>query len=82
MDRSTTRCSTKRSALAVHSCKDILPQNRRAGLTIAACLPRADVQDALVGPHAWRDLPAGARVGSASMRQAQLLGAAAGRASH
>ena len=61
---------------AVHSCKDIPPQNRwRAGLTIAACLPRADVQDVLVGPYAsLQDLPAGARVGSASMRrQAQLL---------
>jgi hydroxymethylbilane synthase len=61
---------------AVHSCKDIPPQNRwRAGLTIAACLPRADVQDVLVGPYAsLQDLPDGARVGSASMRrQAQLL---------
>ena len=46
---------------AVHSCKDIPPQNRwRAGLTIAACLPRADVQDVLVGPYAsLQDLPAG-----------------------
>ena len=61
---------------AVHSCKDIPPQNRwRAGLTIAACLPRADVQDVLVGAYAsLQDLPDGARVGSASMRrQAQLL---------
>ena len=42
---------------AVHSCKDIPPQNRwRAGLTIAACLPRADVQDVLVGPYASFDV--------------------------
>ena len=44
---------------AVHSCKDIPPQNRwRAGLTIAACLPRADVQDVLVGPYASFDVRA------------------------
>ena len=42
---------------AVHSGKDIPPQNRwRAGLAIAACLPRADVQDVLVGPYASFDV--------------------------
>ena len=42
---------------AVHSCKDVPPENRwRAGLTIAACLPRADVQDVLVGPYASLDV--------------------------
>ena len=62
--------------VAVHSCKDIPPQNRwREGLAIAACLPRASVEDVLIGPYASLDaLPHGARVGSASMRrQSQLL---------
>ena len=62
--------------VAVHSCKDIPPQNRwREGLAIAACLLRASVEDVLIGPYASLDaLPHGARVGSASMRrQSQLL---------
>jgi hydroxymethylbilane synthase len=61
--------------LAVHSLKDLetwLPN----GLSIACVLPRDDPRDALVsvdGAH-LASLPAGARVGTASLRrQAQLL---------
>jgi hydroxymethylbilane synthase len=61
--------------LAVHSLKDMetwLPQ----GLAIGCVLPRDDPRDALVARGGARlaDLPAGARVGTASLRrQAQLL---------
>lgn len=60
--------------LAVHSAKDMestLPE----GLTIGACLPRADVRDALVARNAesLEALPHGARVGTASVRREALL---------
>ena len=60
--------------VAVHSAKDmetVLP----AGLTIAACLPREDVRDALVANAAASldALPQGARVGTASLRREALL---------
>lgn len=63
--------------LAVHSLKDIPPQNRwTAGLTIACHLPRESPLDALVGASSLEELPAGARVGTASVRrQAQLRAA-------
>ncbi|MFG1300473.1 hydroxymethylbilane synthase [Xanthobacter sp. V3C-3] len=60
--------------LAVHSAKDVatyLPE----GLHLAGYLPRADVRDALILKEGARleDLPAGARVGTASLRrEAQL----------
>jgi hydroxymethylbilane synthase len=60
---------------AVHSMKDVatkLPD----GLTIAAMLPREDVRDAWLSPSAptLADLPAGAIVGTSSLRrQAQVL---------
>lgn len=60
--------------LAVHSAKDVatyLPE----GLHLAGYLPRADVRDALILRDGARlaDLPAGARVGTASLRrEAQL----------
>jgi len=53
-----------------------LPGDLPAGLVIEAVLPRADARDALVAFKAARlaDLPAGARVGTSSLRrQAQLL---------
>ena len=62
-------------ALAVHSLKDLetrLPD----GLAIACVLPRDDPRDALLStqPTSYPSLPAGARVGTASLRrQAQLL---------
>ena len=60
--------------LAVHSMKD-MPTILPAGLAILAMLPRADVRDVLIGPFAGvADIPAGAVVGTASLRrQAQLL---------
>lgn len=60
--------------LAVHSCKDVatvLPE----GLHISAVLPREDIRDALVsrsGAHFW-ELPAGAIVGTSSVRRAALV---------
>jgi hydroxymethylbilane synthase len=65
----------RRIDLAVHSLKDvatILPD----GLELAAVLPREDVRDALIAGDYTRlaALPAGAVVGSASLRRrAQLL---------
>src|SRR5689334_16352842 len=63
--------------LAVHSMKDV-PTFLPAGLVIAATLPRADPRDALIanGTRKIADLPAGAVVGTASLRRAvQLLAA-------
>jgi hydroxymethylbilane synthase len=61
--------------LAVHSMKDV-PTELPSGLTIAAYCERADVRDALVsrGALLFEHLPAGARVGTGSLRRrAQLL---------
>lgn len=61
--------------LAVHSLKD-LPTERPAGLLLAAIPPREAAADVLVSPrHRTLDaLPAGARVGTGSLRRrAQLL---------
>jgi hydroxymethylbilane synthase len=65
--------------LAVHSVKD-LPTVLPEGIVLAAVLPRADPRDALIGPDAGGDggrlaaLPAGAVIGTASLRRgAQLL---------
>lgn len=65
----------RRIDLAVHSLKDMetaLP----AGLTIGCVLPRDDPRDALVSRDGagLRELPRGARIGTASLRRrAQLL---------
>ncbi len=61
--------------LAVHSCKD-MPTWLPDGLCIGAILPRVDPRDALIAREVTRlaDLPAGAVVGTASLRrQAQIL---------
>ena len=60
--------------IAVHSAKDMetfLP----SGLTIAACLAREDVRDALVARDglSFSALPKGARIGTASLRREALL---------
>jgi hydroxymethylbilane synthase len=61
--------------LAVHSMKDmqtVLPD----GLVVAATLPREDVRDAFVSlrHRSLADLPAGARIGTSSLRRrAQML---------
>jgi hydroxymethylbilane synthase len=59
--------------LAVHSSKDmptVLPQ----GLTLSAFLPREDARDAFIGRTAktLRELPAGAILGTASLRRQAL----------
>ena len=61
--------------VAVHSGKD-LPTVLPAGLVLAGFLPRADVRDAFIGHGGARleSLPAGSRIGTASLRrQAQIL---------
>lgn len=57
--------------LAVHSYKD-MPTRLPDGLVIAACLPRADPRDALISlkTATIADLPAGATLGTASLRRA------------
>ncbi|MGR3701287.1 MAG: hydroxymethylbilane synthase [Paracoccaceae bacterium] len=63
--------------IAVHSMKD-MPVLQPAGLLLDTYLPREDVRDAFVSADvaSLRDLPAGARVGSSSLRRrAQLLNA-------
>ncbi len=57
--------------LAVHSLKD-LPTEVPAGLSIAAIPPREDARDALVGARLG-ELPAGAKVGTSSLRRAAQL---------
>jgi hydroxymethylbilane synthase len=61
--------------IAVHSMKDV-PVALPDGLAIAAILPREDPRDVLLSPSGCSlgDLPAGARVGTSSVRRkAQLL---------
>ena len=61
--------------VAVHSMKDV-PAEQPAGLCIAAVPPREDARDAFVSETfaSFGDLPAGARLGTASLRrQAQAL---------
>lgn len=60
---------------AIHSAKD-LPTLMPDGIIVLGYLPREDVRDVLIAPGARSidDLPAGALIGSASLRrQAQLL---------
>lgn len=56
--------------IAIHSMKD-MPVLQPEGLTLDTYLPREDVRDAFVSPHAatLADLPAGAIVGSSSLRR-------------
>jgi hydroxymethylbilane synthase len=70
-----TALEEQRADIAVHSMKDV-PSEVPEGFAIGAVLPRADPRDALISAQARRveDLPAGARVGTSSLRrQAQLL---------
>ncbi|MHC4161029.1 MAG: hydroxymethylbilane synthase [Planctomycetota bacterium] len=64
---------SRRVHLAVHSLKD-LPTEDAEGLVVAAVPPREDPRDARVsrGPT-LKELPAGARVGTASLRRRALL---------
>ena len=59
--------------LAVHSAKD-LPAELAPGLEIAGAPAREDARDALCGAASIASLPAGARIGTSSLRRrAQLL---------
>jgi hydroxymethylbilane synthase len=60
--------------VAVHSLKD-LPTQLDAGLELAALLPRADPRDALLSREgeALAALPAGARIGTSSLRRRAFL---------
>src|SRR6266481_4130623 len=60
-----------RAHLAVHSLKD-LPTELPAGLVLAALPPREDPRDAVVGRR-LADLPAGAKVGTSSLRRSAQL---------
>jgi hydroxymethylbilane synthase len=64
----------ERVDVAVHSLKD-LPTLLDAGLELSALLPRADPRDALVsrGGAALAALPAGARIGTSSLRRRAFL---------
>lgn len=63
-----------RAHLAVHSLKDV-PMQLPEGFTLAAIMEREDPHDAFVSPmHASLEaLPAGARVGTSSLRRAAQL---------
>src|SRR5947209_8534481 len=58
--------------LAVHSAKDV-PSQMADGLVLAGVPTREDPRDALCGADGLDHLPAGARVGTASVRRAAQL---------
>jgi hydroxymethylbilane synthase len=58
--------------LAVHSAKDV-PAELPVGLELVAIPERADPRDAICGAAALDDLPAGARVGTSSLRRAAQI---------
>jgi len=60
--------------MAVHSAKD-LPTILAAGIEIAGYLPRADVRDVWISPHAAHPLklPPGSVVGTASLRRGAMV---------
>jgi len=64
----------ERVDLAVHSMKDV-PTELPAGLAITAILERQDVRDSLISQNGTKlaELPAGARVGTSSLRRAAQL---------
>jgi hydroxymethylbilane synthase len=61
-------------AIAVHSAKD-LPTILASGIEIAGYLPREDVRDAWISPHAPHPLklPMGSVVGTASLRRGAMV---------
>jgi hydroxymethylbilane synthase len=60
--------------IAVHSAKD-MPTLLPAGLHIAAVLPREDARDAFISrkAHSLKHMPAGATVGTSSLRRQALV---------
>jgi hydroxymethylbilane synthase len=61
--------------LAVHSAKDV-PSELADGLSLLGSPPRAAVEDVLCGARSLDELPAGARVGTSSIRRVAQLRAA------
>lgn len=64
-----------RADAGVHSMKD-LPTSEPDGLTVAAVLKREDPRDALIGAGSLAELPAGALIGTSSLRRQAQLSAA------
>jgi hydroxymethylbilane synthase len=60
--------------VAVHSAKDV-PTELPGGLELVAVPPRADPRDAICGAPALRELPAGARIGTSSVRRTAQIAA-------
>jgi hydroxymethylbilane synthase len=58
--------------VAVHSAKDV-PAELAGGLELAAIPAREDARDAICGARGLSELPAGARVGTSSLRRAAQL---------
>ena len=58
--------------IAVHSAKDV-PAELLGGLALVAIPPRADPRDAICGASTLGELPAGARVGTSSLRRAAQI---------
>lgn len=69
--------AAREADFAVHSIKDV-PAELAPGLVLAAVPPREDARDALVSRsgQTLAELPAGARVGTSSLRRVTLLRAA------
>jgi hydroxymethylbilane synthase len=63
--------------VAVHSAKDV-PAELAEGLALVAIAAREDPRDAIVGADSLSSLPAGARVGTSSLRRAAQIRAARG----
>ena len=58
--------------IAVHSAKDV-PAELAPGLELVAIPPRCDPRDAICGAPSLAELPAGARVGTSSLRRAAQI---------
>lgn len=65
---------TRKATIAVHSMKDV-PMNLPDGLRIAAIPPREDPRDVFISNDyaTWQDLPAGAIIGTSSLRRQTQL---------
>ena len=62
----------QRADLAVHSLKDV-PMNLPEGFSLACVMEREDPRDAWVSRHRFAELPAGAVIGTSSLRRVVLL---------
>ena len=62
----------QRADLAVHSLKDV-PMDLPEGFSLACVMEREDPRDAWVSQHRFAELPAGAVIGTSSLRRVVLL---------